>query len=336
MYLYVSLSVSSSLHLFISICLSLFPPLSPLFLPSFSPLSPPFLPSFFPSFSLPFFPLSSLPSSPFIPPSSALHTGPAASPRHGDGLLKIMFVGGPNIRNDYHIEEGEELFFQLKGDMVLKIMEQGKPKDIRIKEGEIFVLPGRIPHSPQRFDDTVGLVIERERKETEVDGLRYYCPDDETVPLWERWFHCEDLGTQLKPVIEEYFASEEHKTGKPTKENVTTPAPVNIDTETLVEAPFSLQQWFEKHSDEASKQPVKLFSKGEFQVAGCSHGCVATFEPTDNQTWIWQYEGTSTVRVNDIDMTLKASDSLLVEPKSRVVWTQGAEGRGLHIAMKLQ
>ena len=65
------------------------------------------------------------------------------------------------------------------------------------------MLPGRIPHSPQRFEDTVGLVIERERKETEKDGLRYYRKADDLTPLWERWFHCVDLGSQLKPVIDE-------------------------------------------------------------------------------------------------------------------------------------
>ena len=63
--------------------------------------------------------------------------GHAHKCRHGAGLLKVMFVGGPNTRRDFHIEEGEELFYQVKGDMVLKIMEQGKPKDVHIKEGEV-------------------------------------------------------------------------------------------------------------------------------------------------------------------------------------------------------
>ncbi|EGD74082.1 3-hydroxyanthranilate 3,4-dioxygenase [Salpingoeca rosetta] len=254
---------------------------------------------------------------------------------HGDGLLKIMFVGGPNIRRDFHIEEGEELFFQLKGDMVLKIMEQGKPKDVKIKEGEIFVLPGRIPHSPQRFEDTVGLVIERERSEKELDGLRYYRKQDDSTPLWERWFHCYDLGTQLKPVIDEFFASEEHKTDTPTKENVTDPTPINIDTTTTVDAPFSLQQWFEEHADDVADKPTLMFSKGEFQVHACGNGCKASFEPTQQQTWIWQHSGTSTVRVNDIDHSMNQGDSLLIDPNSSVTWTQGPDGRGLRVNMKL-
>ena len=94
-------------------------------------------------------------------------------------------------------------------------------------------LPGKIPHSPQRFDKTVGLVIERERLLTETDGLRYkkknriffpwngniyfcfryFVEDGSTNSLFERWFYCDDLGSQLGPVIKEFFASKQYKTG---------------------------------------------------------------------------------------------------------------------------
>lgn len=77
---------------------------------------------------------------------------------YGAGQLKVMFVGGPNVRKDYHIDEGEEFFYMVKGDMNLRIIEKGKPKDVIIKEGEVFVLPSRIQHSPQRKENTVGLV----------------------------------------------------------------------------------------------------------------------------------------------------------------------------------
>jgi len=87
----------------------------------------------------------------------------------------IMVVGGPNTRKDYHIDEGEEFFYQLEGRMVLRIIENKKPKDININEGEIFLLPPKVPHSPQRFENTVGLVIERKRRKGELDAFQWYC-----------------------------------------------------------------------------------------------------------------------------------------------------------------
>src|SRR5688500_6147265 len=87
----------------------------------------------------------------------------------------VMVVGGPNSRKDYHYNEGEELFYQLEGDVVVRIIENGKPRDIPIREGDIFLLPPRTPHSPQRGPDTVGVVIERYRREGEKDGFMWFC-----------------------------------------------------------------------------------------------------------------------------------------------------------------
>ena len=80
-----------------------------------------------------------------------------------DDEFIVMVVGGPNNRKDYHIDEGPEFFYQLEGEMVLKTIQGGKVVDIPIRAGEIFLLPGRIPHSPQRMPNSVGLVIERKR-----------------------------------------------------------------------------------------------------------------------------------------------------------------------------
>ncbi|HIC74606.1 MAG TPA: 3-hydroxyanthranilate 3,4-dioxygenase, partial [Candidatus Marinimicrobia bacterium] len=74
-----------------------------------------------------------------------------------DAEFIIMVVGGPNARKDYHFEEGEEFFYQIEGDITLKVIDNGEPKDIPIREGEIFLLPPRMPHSPQRPANTVGL-----------------------------------------------------------------------------------------------------------------------------------------------------------------------------------
>jgi 3-hydroxyanthranilate 3,4-dioxygenase len=81
----------------------------------------------------------------------------------GAGQHKVMVVGGPNARRDFHVERGEELFLQLEGDMALEVFERGRHRAVPIRAGEVFLLPGDTPHSPQRAANTVGLVLERAR-----------------------------------------------------------------------------------------------------------------------------------------------------------------------------
>ena len=87
----------------------------------------------------------------------------------------VMVVGGPNSRTDYHYDEGPEFFYQLEGEMLLKTIQDGKRVDIPIRAGEILLLPPRVPHSPQRFENSVGLVVERKRLDNELDGFMWYC-----------------------------------------------------------------------------------------------------------------------------------------------------------------
>lgn len=96
--------------------------------------------------------------------------------------------------------------------MVLKIVDfEGNFKDISIKEGDVFLLPGNIPHSPQRFENTLGIVLERRRPENSLDTLRWYCEECKSV-VYEESFYCVNLGTQLKPVIEAYFGDDGKRT----------------------------------------------------------------------------------------------------------------------------
>ena len=127
-----------------------------------------------------------------------------------DDQLNIMFVGGPNTRKDFHIECGEEFFYQIRGNIQLPTYQQGKRKIVNIKEGQVYLLRARVPHSPQRPEKgSLGLVIERKRvkHKNELDCLRYYVSDfdanekDENKILWEKWFHCNNLVTQLPPVV---------------------------------------------------------------------------------------------------------------------------------------
>ncbi len=126
----------------------------------------------------------------------------------------VMVVGGPNGRKDYHWEDGEELFFQLEGDISVKIInENGEPETIPIREGEMFLLPPRIPHSPQRPADTIGLVIERYRKPGEEDKLIWFC-ENCNQKLHEATFVLQDIGTQIKAAISEFMVSEDLRTCK--------------------------------------------------------------------------------------------------------------------------
>lgn len=128
-----------------------------------------------------------------------------------DRQFLVMVVGGPNQRKDYHVEDGEEFFFQVEGDIVLKVIEDGVKRDIPIREGEMFLLPAGIPHSPQRPANTVGLVIERVRDEAEHDHLRWYCENCNSV-VHDAEFQLVDLGKQLKPIIETYYRDEQLRT----------------------------------------------------------------------------------------------------------------------------
>jgi len=130
-----------------------------------------------------------------------------------DGEFLVMIVGGPNRRKDFHVEDGEEFFYQIEGDITLRIMDDGRVRDVPIREGEIFLLPAGIPHSPQRPAGTVGMVIERKRQAEERDHLRWYCERCGEV-LHDSDFPLVDLGKQLKPIIETFYADESLRTCK--------------------------------------------------------------------------------------------------------------------------
>ncbi len=123
----------------------------------------------------------------------------------------VMIVGGPNSRKDYHYNEGEELFYQLEGDITLKIVEDGQPVDVHIQAGEMFLLPPRVPHSPRRPANTVGLVIERYRRPNEKDGFMWFCENCGNK-LYEEYLHVSDIVQQLPPVMKRFFSSEEKST----------------------------------------------------------------------------------------------------------------------------
>jgi 3-hydroxyanthranilate 3,4-dioxygenase len=123
-----------------------------------------------------------------------------------DGEFIIMVVGGPNARKDFHVDPAEEFFYQLEGDMVLRVVEDGHIVVLPIGAGNMLLLPARVPHSPQRLPDSVGLVIERRRRAGELDGLQWYCERCEQL-LYQDFFALTDIEKQFPPVFNRFFGS---------------------------------------------------------------------------------------------------------------------------------
>lgn len=122
----------------------------------------------------------------------------------------VMVVSGPNDRTDFHINPGEEIFFQIEGDISLRIQENGTFRDIPIRQGEIFLLPPGIPHSPKRPSQTLGIVVEKQRPAGKLDSLVWYCEQCVT-PTYQETFQLTDIETQFGPVFARYNSDPSHK-----------------------------------------------------------------------------------------------------------------------------
>jgi 3-hydroxyanthranilate 3,4-dioxygenase len=130
------------------------------------------------------------------------------------GDFIVMIVGGPNARKDYHFNETEELFYQLEGDITVKVQLDGKAQDIQIREGEMFLLPANIPHNPVRGENTVGLVIEKVRKGSEMrDGLMWFCEVCNN-PLHTYRFELSNIEKDFIPRFREFYGSLDLRTCK--------------------------------------------------------------------------------------------------------------------------
>lgn len=286
---------------------------------------------------------------------------------HNEQLV-IMFVGGPNCREDYHIEEGEELFYQVRGDMCVKILENGRHKDVPIREGEMFVLPARVPHSPQRTAASIGLVIERRREPGELDGVRWFVPAS-TQPLYEKWFPCKDLGVELAPLIKartqiftffkdfleliwfildfkEYFASNEYKTKLPNG-NVKRPEdlPFTLNPVEMDKQKHGAYNLNEKLLSSDSNSRVDLTPKDmnlQFEIEVVKEGDANWRVEKGLDFWFWQLEGQSRVRLADEsgrvtrEIELKRHDCVLVpaqwEAASISSQVHGDNGRLLKVS----
>ena len=123
----------------------------------------------------------------------------------------VMIVAGPNARKDYHYNETEELFYQVEGGITVRIQEDGKAVDIPINEGEMFLLPAKVPHSPMRSEGSIGLVVELKRTKGERDGLMWFC-DNCNEKLYDSYFKLENIEKDFLPRFKKFYGSEELRT----------------------------------------------------------------------------------------------------------------------------
>ena len=128
-----------------------------------------------------------------------------------DGGFIIMAVGGPNSRKDYHHDPSDEFFYQVEGNMVLKTVQDGRMVDVPIREGEMYLLPAEVPHSPQRPAGSVGIVVERRRGPDELDGFSWYCENCGN-PLYFERVAVANIETQLPEIFSRFYSSLEHRT----------------------------------------------------------------------------------------------------------------------------
>ncbi len=128
-----------------------------------------------------------------------------------DSQFVVMAVGGPNSRKDFHVDPGEEFFYQVEGEITVKTIQDGRVVDVQVREGEMFLLPALVPHSPRRPANTIGLVIERDRRPGEQDGLQWYCENCGNL-LYQEFFPLTNIETQLPPVFDRFYGNPQHTT----------------------------------------------------------------------------------------------------------------------------
>jgi 3-hydroxyanthranilate 3,4-dioxygenase len=137
----------------------------------------------------------------------------------------VMLINGPNARNDFHQTNSEEFFHQLKGDIVVRIVEDGRIKDISVREGETFFIPGNVPHSPTRPPNTLGLVVERRRPPGETEHLQFYCDNCHAL-VEDIEFDCKDIVDHFKQAMEDFWADAKRSTCRKCGTRVTKPKPI--------------------------------------------------------------------------------------------------------------
>lgn len=128
-----------------------------------------------------------------------------------EGDMIIMVVGGPNGRKDFHYNEGPEFFYQLEGQLLLRTQQNNKVVEYHLGPGDVFLLPPKVPHSPVRFENSIGLVIEQIRRTGETDALMWFC-EKCNHKIYQEYFPLKDIENDFSAVFSRFLGSEKHRT----------------------------------------------------------------------------------------------------------------------------
>ncbi len=130
----------------------------------------------------------------------------------GTSDFLVQVVGGPNQRTDFHVDPYEEWFYQIRGNMHVNVMEDGTQKTVHIREGQVWLLPRNLPHSPQRPEaGSIGIVIERKREGGTLEKFQWYCPNCGAL-VHEVELQVRSLVDDLPPVFQAFYTDEQART----------------------------------------------------------------------------------------------------------------------------
>jgi len=136
----------------------------------------------------------------------------------------IMIIAGPNARNDFHMTNSEEFFYQIKGDVNIRTIQNGRIVDCPLREGEVFFILPNVPHSPQRGPDTIGLVVERRRPAGETEHLMFFCEKCSAL-VYDKEFDCKDIVNHFAEAMEQFWADPQQCTCRTCGHRITKPVP---------------------------------------------------------------------------------------------------------------
>jgi len=92
----------------------------------------------------------------------------------------------------------------------------------------MFLLPPKVPHSPQRGANTVGLVIEYPRDEGVQDALLWFC-ENCTTKLYEEDFTLDNIETDMPAIFDKYYGNKDKRSCPNCGEVMQPPEKVKIE-----------------------------------------------------------------------------------------------------------